>query len=287
LRLCPPIASDVFPAIALSLDKKGGNVCEKKCEVVKKLLQRGSGHGIITQRPKSMSSIRIAVENIGKSFGARRVLRGISLEAVSGEVVAVTGANGSGKSTFLKIVAGLIRPSSGTITLTVDDREIAEPDARRRVVSYAGPDLAFYPELTAQENLSFFAEVRTLPITLAGIKNSLVAVGLGGRGDDPVGVYSSGMRQRLRLAFATMLDTPLLLLDEPSLALDKEGVRLVAQTIERQRAKGGVTLLATNDPEEAELGDRAITANGARSQTFSTLIAVGGPALVSGGIGKG
>ncbi|MEI6431233.1 MAG: ATP-binding cassette domain-containing protein, partial [bacterium] len=84
-----------------------------------------------------MSSIRIAVENIGKSFGARRVLRGISLEAVSGEVVAVTGANGSGKSTFLKIVAGLIRPSSGTITLTVDDREIAEPDARRRVVSYA------------------------------------------------------------------------------------------------------------------------------------------------------
>ena len=205
--------------------------------------------------PEIMPTPALTIENVAKSFGARRVLRGVSLTVSGGEAVAVTGANGSGKSTLLKIVAGLLRSSSGTVTWTADGKTTTEAEARRALVSYAAPDLSFYPELTARENLLFFAEARHLPVTATDAEGLLNSVGLTGRGGDPVSAYSSGMKQRLRLAFARMLNAPILLLDEPSLALDINGVGLVAETIAAQRAKGGVTLLATNDPREMGLGD--------------------------------
>ena len=113
-----------------------------------------------------------------------------------------------------------------------------------------------YPELTGRENLEFFATLRGEPTRDCGA--DLEAVGLSGRGGDRVSVYSSGMRQRLRLAFAMAAEAPLLLLDEPSLALDEQGVRLVGEIVRRQRERGGMTLIATNDPRETELGDRAV-----------------------------
>lgn len=194
-------------------------------------------------------------KGVGKSYGPRRVLQGLSLALQGGEVVAVTGANGSGKSTFLKIVAGLLRPTRGTVTVQ------GETDAARRraLVGYAGPDLALYTELTGRENLMFFDRVRTGWVAdHAAYERRLEAVGLCGRGDDLVSAYSSGMRQRLRLAFATGHDAPLLLLDEPSLALDVQGVALVERIVAAQRARGGAVLLATNDPREAALGDHAV-----------------------------
>jgi ABC-type multidrug transport system, ATPase component len=207
---------------------------------------------------ETRASLRL--EGVRRSFGARRVLPGITLEASGGEVVAVVGPNGSGKSTLLKIVAGLMRPTRGKIVLTVPGAPPIEDAAGRRArVGYAGPDLALYPELTGRENLEFFATVAGRPLSKQESSKRLAAVGLGGRGDDPVSVYSSGMRQRLRLAFARGGgDAPLLLLDEPSLALDERGVALVAQMVAEQRERGGLTLLATNDPREVALGDRSV-----------------------------
>ncbi|MBC8104886.1 MAG: ABC transporter ATP-binding protein [Cytophagales bacterium] len=197
----------------------------------------------------------LKLEGVAKRYGSRSVLRDFSLSVVPGEVVAITGANGSGKSTLLKIVAGLLRATHGKITL------LREPDAaeRRFHIGYAGPDLHFYNELTAHENLAFLYQVRTGTAQNRAVRERrLEAVGLGERGDDLVAAYSSGMRQRLRLAFATGHEVPLLLLDEPSLALDEKGVALVGEMIAAQRAGGGATLLATNDPREAALGDRTV-----------------------------
>ena len=203
----------------------------------------------------------LILDNIGKSYGRRRVLHRIFLSAQPGEVVVVIGANGSGKSTLLKIVAGLVRPSQGDVRLSVAGASLGS-SARRRAVGYAAPDLALYPELSGQENLQFFAAVRGMPLSLSEVDQRLADVGLGGRGNDFVGTYSSGMRQRLRLAFALLGNPAVLLLDEPSLALDESGVALVAGIVAAHRAAGGLTLLATNDERERALGERGIALGG-------------------------
>ncbi len=200
-------------------------------------------------------STLLRFDRVGKAFGARRVLHDLTMEVAAGEVVTVTGANGAGKSTLLRIAAGLLRATRGTTTLTVGGETRTEGGLRRFWVGYASPELALYPELTGRENLDFFARLRG---EAAASDADLHAVGLSGRGGDWVGSYSSGMRQRLRLAFARGAQAPLLLLDEPSLALDAEGVALVAQMVDEQRHRGGITLIATNDPRETALGDRNV-----------------------------
>ena len=205
-----------------------------------------------------MESVRLHIENVRKNFGARAVLRGLSFAAVGGEVLAIVGPNGTGKSTLLKIVAGLLRPSAGQVTITFGQTTVRDAVLRRRLIGYAAPDIAFYPELSARENLQFFADVRGEGKVVGRGAELLQQVGLAGREDDPVSAYSSGMRQRLRLAFALLHRPPVLLLDEPSLALDETGSALVGSIIAAQKASGGLTVLATNDAQEAALGDRRI-----------------------------
>lgn len=205
----------------------------------------------------------LTLDNVGKSFGARRVLGSVSLVMAPGDVVSVTGRNGSGKSTLLKIVAGLLRPSHGSVRFSggPGDKGVDVAERRRRV-GYAAPDLALYDELTGAENLQFFARVRGERLAAASAEQHLGAVGLAGRGHDLVRAYSSGMRQRLRLAFAALAEPALLLLDEPSLALDESGVALIGEMVARQKARGGLTLLATNDRTEARLGERVVVLGG-------------------------
>lgn len=201
-----------------------------------------------------LEQAQLEITKLSKTFGVRRVLHQFSLTVVPGEVVAVVGPNGSGKSTLLKMAAGLLRPSSGQIVWAGN----GEAAFRRKNTAYAAPDLALYPELSGRENLRFFDTVAGRTRTDAEHTALFERVGLGKRGDDRVGQYSSGMRQRLRLAFALLVDAPLLLLDEPSLALDSGGVQIVEGIIAHQKARGGVTLLATNDDREAAWGSRTV-----------------------------
>lgn len=205
----------------------------------------------------------LTLENVSKTYGARRVLRSISLSLTTSDIVGVTGRNGSGKSTLLKIVAGLLRPSHGSVGFRTEaSGRPLDVSERRRAVGYAAPDLALYDELTGRENLQFFARVRGLRLSASDADDRLGRVGLAGRGEDWVRAYSSGMRQRLRLAFALLADPMVLLLDEPSLALDESGVALVEGIVAQQKARGGLTLLATNDAREAALGDRTLVLGG-------------------------
>jgi heme exporter protein A len=159
---------------------------------------------------------------------------------------------------LLRIVAGLLRPASGECRLEVGGREVPRLD-RRRVVGYASPELHFYDELTVAENLRFACEARGEPA--APVPDSLRRVGLEFRSNERVAALSSGMKQRLRLAFAILHRPPLLLLDEPGSHLDDAGRRLLREIV-GAHARDGLVLLATNDDGEKELGERRIDVRG-------------------------
>jgi heme exporter protein A len=200
--------------------------------------------------------LSLQVESVGKRFGDRTIFRDLHARADEGEILVVTGPNGSGKSTLLGILAGLTRPSRGRACWLEDGREL-DAEFRRRELGWVAPDLTLYHELTARENLQFFARVRRLETSSPSIDSLLEQVGLGKRGDDPVRTFSSGMRQRLKYAFALMGSPRVLLLDEPTANLDASGVAMVDGVIRAQRQRG-LLVLATNEPRETEYGDRCL-----------------------------
>ncbi len=182
------------------------------------------------------------------AYGPRVLFDGLSARVTSGETLVVTGANGAGKSTLLKIVAGLARPEAGTVRFVGGQEGGAAQN--RLQFGYASPDVNMYGELSGLENLDFFARLRGLP---AGQGTKLLAqVGLSAsRGKDLAGAYSSGMRQRLKLAVSLLGAPPLLVWDEPTLALDERGAAFVEQILDAHRERGGLAVVATNDAGEA------------------------------------
>ena len=198
-------------------------------------------------------SITLRVEGVAAGYGARSVFRDLSLELRGGETLVVSGQNGSGKSTFLRLLAGLQRPDSGRIAYESGGVSY-EPREATGLIGWVAPDLMLYRELTARENLRFFADVRRLRMADAVIDALLERVGLGGRGDDRLAAYSSGMAQRLRYAYALLHSPPVLLLDEPTVTLDERGAAVVDTLISEQR-RHGIVVVATNDPRELRYGD--------------------------------
>jgi len=198
-------------------------------------------------------NLRLELSDVAAGYGARKVLLDLTLTLRGGETLVVAGANGSGKSTLLRLICGLQRPTAGTITYIIGERR-ARPEEARDLVGWVAPDLQLYRELTALENLEFFAQVRGLRRTRAELEALLEGIGLGGRGDDLLAAYSSGMAQRLRYAYALLHRPPLLLLDEPTVTLDERGAALVERRVAEQRERG-ITIIATNDPRELRFGD--------------------------------
>ena len=206
-------------------------------------------------------AVRVGGSKLTHRYGRRATgVCDLDFEFVAPGAVAVTGPNGSGKSTLLRIVAGLLRPSGGTSTVHVGGRDHGPAD-RRRVLGLATPELSFYEEFTATENLVFAAEARGLTAPARAAAAALDHVGLGTRSADRVAAFSSGMKQRLRLAFALLHEPPILLLDEPGSHLDDAGREAVRDVVARHAARG-LVLLATNDPEEVQLAGRQLELHG-------------------------
>lgn len=202
------------------------------------------------------SAVRAEASGLEHRYGARRALEPLSFALAAPAIVAVTGPNGSGKSTLLRIVAGLLRPSAGELRVVIDGAERSR-DARRDGVGFASPELAFYEELSALENLTFVAEARGLGSPGRVALEALARCGLGPRARDRVQALSSGLKQRLRLAFATLAAPSLLLLDEPGTHLDDDGQALVARLI-ADAGRTGLVILATNDEREWRLAGQRI-----------------------------
>lgn len=203
-------------------------------------------------------SARLVADHLSMRFGRRRLFDDLSVEMTAGEPVAVVGANGSGKSTLLLILAGLVAPTGGTVRLEVDGAAVVAEDVPR-TVGFVAPTLHLYDALSARENLAFLAAARRLPETGSRIARVLDRVGLASRADDRVAAFSTGMRQRLRIATALLHDPPVLLLDEPGATFDEAGRGLTESVIADAEA---VVVVATNDPAEAALCARRVVLAG-------------------------
>jgi len=193
--------------------------------------------------------VRVEARGLGVRLGGRVVFASLSFDWEGPGVIAVTGANGSGKTTLLKVVAGLLAPGRGSIAWLEGERALKPRDARAGL-GFVSPEIGLYEDLSARENLAFFAEARGLAWSGADTDRWLARLGLTGRGDDRLAGYSSGMKQRVKLAFALMARPSLVLLDEPGSNLDDAGRTLLAGLV-TEAARTALVVVATNDPAEA------------------------------------
>ena len=200
----------------------------------------------------------LSVVDLARHYGRRKALSQVNFTCGAGDIIGLLGPNGAGKSTLLNILATLISPSRGRVEY--GDRTAAEGGAEiRGRIGMLGHELFLYPELTARENLVFFAQLYGLPDVRAVAQASLARAGLADRGDDLVSGFSRGMRQRVALERALLHEPRLVLLDEPFTGLDQASTAaLVARLRERQQA-GCILVMATHDLEVADgLLSRAI-----------------------------
>jgi heme exporter protein A len=199
----------------------------------------------------------INVIGLGKRFGARWVLRGVSLEVQCGEAVALMGPNGSGKSTVLRILGTLLNPNSGSGYVNGLDI-VRDATGVRGQVGYLAHTPGLYEDLTARENLRFAADMMGLPYAAA--ESSLERVGLAHVSDDRVRGFSAGMQRRLALARLILRNPRVLLLDEPYSNLDAEGVELMNSVIAGIVESGGAALVALHELAPAKtMLDRTLT----------------------------
>jgi ABC-type multidrug transport system ATPase subunit len=199
--------------------------------------------------PVDFSSL--AFEEVSRHFGRRRALHRVSFSCESGQIVALLGANGAGKSTLLSVAATMLSPSSGRVLYGSRTARDAG-DALRGRIGLLGHDLYLYPELTAAENLSFFARLYGIDRIEARVGAALLASGLADRADDPVSSFSRGMRQRLALERALLHAPRLLLLDEPFSGLDDAASAALRDRLLTARREGAMILLTSHDLESLE-----------------------------------
>ncbi len=198
-----------------------------------------------------MPTINITADRVRKDFNRRPIFTGVTFSLREGDTLAVSGRNGSGKSTLLKIIASLLSPTSGSVTLTADGLEI--PDRMKFTrIGMVAPYLHVYEEFSALENLQIIDRIRGGTRTTGDYERLLGMVSLGQRKHDHVRTFSSGMKQRLKYALAWMHRPALLLLDEPRTNLDAEGIAMMRDLFEEQRATG-ITIIATNEQDDVDL----------------------------------
>ncbi len=188
----------------------------------------------------------IEIEGLVKNYGMLPVLRGVNLSVQAGEFVTLVGANGAGKTTLLRIVASLLSPSDGRVS--VGGWPLPQhADKVRPHLGLVSHHALLYGDLTAAENLMFFARLYDLDDREARIASALRSVGLLARQRDAVRTFSRGMTQRLTLARATLHEPDVLLLDEPYTGLDQEASHLLDDLLRREQARGRTILMITHD----------------------------------------
>ncbi|MBI5841514.1 MAG: heme ABC exporter ATP-binding protein CcmA [Chloroflexi bacterium] len=193
----------------------------------------------------------ITVKKLVKRFGLKAVLRGVDFEVQPGEFVALLGPNGAGKTTFLRILSSLSRPSMGAVNIAGYQlpHQAAQVRARLGVVSHLP---LLYGELTAEENLRFYARMYNVPNYELRITEVLEMVGLENRRRDLVRTFSRGMQQRLAIGRAVIHDPDVMLFDEPYTGLDQDASSMLDDVLRSVAAEGRTVVMTSHDLARAE-----------------------------------
>ncbi len=188
----------------------------------------------------------INIHGLVKQYGMNLVLRGVDLQVAEGEFVTLVGSNGAGKSTLMRIVATLLQPSSGHVQ--IGGWKLPQHAAKiRRHIGLVSHQSLLYGDLTAAENLAFFARLYGLDNGTERVMAALKKVGLFARQRDPVSTFSRGMVQRLTIARATLHEPDVLLLDEPYTGLDQDASQLLDNLLRQEHDNGRTILMITHD----------------------------------------
>lgn len=202
--------------------------------------------------PLAMISLKII--QLSKSYGPKRVFSDVSFEH-EGSSLGIAGSNGSGKSTFLKCLGNLLRPSSGRVEWSKEGNLLGR-DELQPILGYAAPYINLYDELSCRENLHFLANIRHQDNAESAIEQWIPEVGLSDVADQPYGKLSTGQQQRLRLASALFHRPDILLLDEPGSNLDEAGRSLIAAIAKSFQSQDKLLIIASNNPNELDLCER-------------------------------
>ena len=215
----------------------------------------------------------ISIINLTKNYGDVVALNNVSLTVEGGEVVGLIGPNGAGKSTLMKIIVGILKPTSGTVSVEGFD-VVGEPERARRVIGYLPENPSLYTALTVREFLRFVGKIRDVndDVLESRISESLRNFTLADKADSLVGSLSKGMKQKVALIAATLHDPAVLILDEPQTALDPKMQAFVTGWIASQGRSGKTVLLSTHNLEVV--------------QDYATRIAIidRGSVIASGGL---
>lgn len=182
----------------------------------------------------------VKLENITKQIGTTTILENICLTMKCGQIYGITGENGSGKTMLMRVIAGLVSPSSGQLLFDGKNRVDADQN-----IGIMIENASLYPELSGRENLRLLASIRKRA-TNEEIDQAIRRVGLEPEDKRTFRKYSLGMKQRLMLAQAIMEQPEVLLLDEPTNAIDRKGVELVHQIMNEEAQRGAIVLLASH-----------------------------------------
>jgi len=211
----------------------------------------------------------VEVKNLIKKYGDFVALNGISFKAQKGEVFALLGPNGSGKTTILKTLVGLLKPTTGSVMIGGVDI-LKKPIEALRMVSYLPQRFSFPENLSGEEVLKFYCHLRGL--NSGSVERVSQMMGIESPHEKPVGEYSGGMLQRLGLAIALLPQTDILILDEPTVNLDPEGVSEFRQVLRKLREEGKTVIIATHLLSESEaMADRVAIIDKGRLISLETM----------------
>lgn len=205
----------------------------------------------------------ISTQQLSKKYDAITALEDVTFRVNQGEMLALLGPNGVGKTTTIRLLAGLIAPSGGTAHVLGEDMTRAEGrEAVRKQIGILTETPGTYNHLTAYYNLLFFARLYKLEKPAQQVEHFLKLLGLWERRDDVVGSFSKGMKQRLAIARALLPNPKILFMDEPTSGLDPAAARQVRELLQTLKQDGRTILLATHNlPEAEQLADRVALLN--------------------------
>jgi heme exporter protein A len=215
--------------------------------------------------PSASIGCGISFQNVEKRYGGLAALRGVTLEVRAGEFVALLGPNGAGKTTLLRIAALLAAPTGGSVQFRATDggAPVGDQTHTKSLIGMVGHSTLLYDELTAAENLEFFAKLYGVNDPVACAHAALDDCGLGTRGHGVVRTFSRGMRQRLAIAKAFLHGPRIVLLDEPAAGLDRQGLEWFSARLAHLRASGATVLMSTHARNESlELATRVVALSG-------------------------